>query len=261
MMMRSKYLKAGGPVAAGVLFLWTGLCARAGTSAVEGYGDHFLYDVGRLPKNILVEAIGHVVLHAESHEDSSIPPEKRAPRPSSVVTRFPIYEPRGGGFASVGEIRVAETVPASRGGYGGWIKYLATERRGRFIRVIVDPYKDRRVWVQPAPGDAVIFSELIGRAKPVEGEIDIFLFSRETRLYSGPRLDAPFQLLRSNENERAKAYAPVAFTRGFVQIVSRRIDTRDPHGISTVDSEPLGWIRIRDDAGRLAFFLYTYSWL
>lgn len=259
--MKLKSLKAGGHVAAGVLFLWTSLCVWPGTFAVEGYGDHFLYDVGRLPKNILVEAIGYVVLHAESKEDHSNTPATRAPQPSSVLTRFPIYEPRGGGFASAGEIRVAETVPASRGGYGGWIKFLATERRGRFIRVIVDPYKDRRVWVKPAPGDAVIYSELIGRAKPVEGEIDIFLFSGETKLYAGPRLDAPIQILRPNENERAKAYAPVAFTREFVQIVSRRIDPRDPHGISTVDSEPLGWIRIRDDAGRLAFFLYTYSWL
>jgi hypothetical protein len=240
---------------AGVLALQA-LPFGAASLRAEGYGDWFLYDANKLPKHVLVDTIGIAMPCAQQQEDETVPLSQRAPRLSATITRFQSYERKGGKFVPAAEIPIDDTLPAGKGGYGGWVRYLVTARSGAYVQIIIDPYRDRRRWIKPEKDRVILFSELIGRRKPIQEEIDIFVLSAETKLYSEPRLVAAYETLRRDELQ-GKVYYPIVFRRDFVQIGVRRMEERGP---STVGGEPVGWVRARDDEGRLAFYLYTHAW-
>lgn len=234
-----------------------------GTARAEGYGDYFLYDLAKLPKNVLVDTIGLAVLNAELTEDSTL-----LPQPAQKITRFLSYDRKGDQFVPAKEIPVAKTLPVGVGGYGGWVKYLVTAWQGEYLQIITDPYKNLRTWIRPdkAKGDyAIIFADLINsnsaiiKSAIMEEEIDIFLLSAETKLYAEPRPGSKFKVLRK-ANFHDKEYYPIAFTKDYIQVGLREMDPNDPHHVITVDGEPLGWIKMRDDQGRIAFHLFMASW-
>ncbi len=229
----------------------------------EGYGDSFLYDVGRLPASVLADAIGFVVLYAPPLEGQ--PP----PAPSLRLSGFPVYQLRDGNCVPAGDLGVDDTLPVGRGGWGGWLRFLLTARAGECLQIVIDPYADRRAWIRPngKNGDyAVVYSDLAGRLQPVSEEIEIFLLSPETRLYADPRPDAKSIVLRKADSRENQCYYPVAFQGDFVQIGIRRLVQSHEEEVpgkyvgDTVDGEPIGWIRARDDRGRLAFHLFMIAW-
>jgi hypothetical protein len=151
---------------------------------------------------------------------------------------FQAFDRVGTRFVPVGELRTADTFPVGTGGYGGWVRYLVTAQDGKYFQVIVDPYAGRRTWLdldETKSDYAIVFANLEGRQHPVEEEIDVFLLA---------------------ERSQDRVYYPIAFKGAYVQIGLR---TEDPMA-GTIDGGPVGWIRARDDQGRLAFHLFMYTW-
>jgi hypothetical protein len=223
-------------VAATALLL-LGMVGAGPIARSEGYGDWFSYDMARLPKDVLVDTIGQALVHGES---------------------FQAFDRVGTRFVPVGELRTADTFPVGTGGYGGWVRYLVTAQDGKYFQVIVDPYAGRRTWLdldETKSDYAIVFANLEGRQHPVEEEIDVFLLAEKTKLYAAPRSRARATMLRE-ERSQDRVYYPIAFKGAYVQIGLR---TEDPMA-GTIDGGPVGWIRARDDQGRLAFHLFMYTW-
>lgn len=257
---RNRKRRRGGPIALPavlIMFFLSGALARA-----EGYGDSFLYDMDRLPANVLADAIGFVVLHAPRPEGQ--PPPELSP----LLSAFPAYQLRGGNCVPAGDMSSGDTLPVGRGGWGGWLRFLLTACAGECLQIVIDPYADRRAWVRlnGKNGDyAVVYSDLTGRMKPVSEEIDIFLLSPQTRLFADPRADAKSIVLRQADSRKNQCYYPVAFQGDFVQIGIRSLvpppeDVPGKYSGDTVDGKPIGWIKARDDRGRLAFHLFMFTW-
>lgn len=213
----------------------------------EGAGDFFLYDVKRLPKNILVDSIGVITIVSEEFKEG---------------IRF--YQRENDRFAPAGIIQVENTFPASEGGYGGWCKYLVTRVSGEYAEIITDPYRDFRIWIKTnnkpdAWGGLIIFDKLDGKALKHEmlGEIDIFILSNEIKLYREPEESEGHLTIRKELQER-RVFYPVSFRDGFIQIGREFFDDDT---IKTTYSDPIGWIKARDGNGAITFYLYSVSWL
>jgi hypothetical protein len=225
-----------------------------GSASTQGTGDYFLYHLDKLPKNVLADTIGFTMFLVEFTEDSILDPK---------TTRFLSYNRKSDQFIPAKGILAAETLPVGYAGHNGWIKYLVTARQGEYVQIITDPYKNLRTWIKPDKTKrekATIFADLIdsnlNSLKSFDFfEIMIFFLSEETRLYDEPRSFSKFKVMHEAHFPPEVRFFPIAFTKDYIQIALRQYPT-DPDTIGRIDSEPLGWIRMRDDQGRIAFFLY-----
>lgn len=213
----------------------------------EGAGDLFLYDVSKLPKDILTDTIGMVRF-------TTVEIEKGIQQ----------YEREKNSFTPKNFIQLKETYPVGIGGYGGWYKYLVVEVSGEFIKIIFNPYRNSRVWVKPniktVDGDSlIIYDDLIGKNLNIDkiGEIDIFILSKEIKLYKEPKESSDHVIVKKNFPER-RVFYPVAFKKNFIQIGE---ESFDDDTIETTYGEPIGWIKMKNNDDAIAFYLYTFSWL
>ena len=246
-----------------VVFLAVSLCAPAPVGA-EGYGDYFLYDPARIPEKVLKDTLGYVLLSPRDSGARSTAGGSWEKPPGTGEQKGPPYiglPPCRATGAPAGDISAADTLPVGIGGYGGWVKYFVTARRGKCIQVVIHPYLDRRIWIRPNPdrGDLVIIpSELSGRDHPMDGEIELFLFTDQVRLYASPSPGAAVSTLHRDALPEDKAYYPIRFQRNWVRIGVRELDPET--GSDTINGKAIGWIRIRDDSGRWAIHFFTYAW-
>ena len=213
----------------------------------EGAGDYFLYDVGKLPNDIMIDSVGIITFTVEDKEKG-----------------LQLYERDKNIFISKNIIQIKETHPVGEGGYGGWYKYLVVNVVGDYVKIVLNPYRNSRAWVKLNKGavneyNLIIFNELIGKdLKTIKiNEIDIFILSKEIKLYKDPDENSNYIIVKKKHQEQ-RVFYPVVFNREFVQIGQEYFNEDT---MEVTFGEPIGWIRTRDNDGKITFYLYTYFWL
>jgi len=213
----------------------------------EGAGDRFLYDVKKLPKDILIDTIGLIRLSNKEMKDG-----------------IQQYQHENNKFISKGILKKTETLPVGEGGYGGWYKYLVVDVCGEYIKIIYNPYKDFRVWIKPSKNiidghSLIVFDELYGIDLKTEkiDEIDIFILSKEIKLYKEPSSNSNYILVKKELQEK-RVFYPIVFKKDFVLIGQEFFDEDT---METIFSEPIGWIKTRNFDGKITFYFYTCFWM
>jgi hypothetical protein len=213
----------------------------------EGAGDYFLYDVGKLPNDILIDSVGIITFSIEEIEKG-----------------LQLYERDKNIFISKNIIQIKETYPVGEGGYGGWYKYLVVNVVGDYVKIVLNPYRNSRAWVKLNKETAneynlIIFDELIGKDLKTKkiNEIDIFILSKEIKLYKEPDENSNHIIVKK-ELQEWRVFYPIVFSKDFVQI-GQEYFSEDT--METTFGEPIGWIKTRNNDGKITFYLYTCFWL
>jgi hypothetical protein len=89
-------------VSIGVLFYALATLFASMECYAEGAGDYFLYDVRRLPDDIMIDSIGVITFSTQE-----------------IEKRIQQYERNDNTFISKNIIPINETHPVGEGGYGG----------------------------------------------------------------------------------------------------------------------------------------------
>ncbi len=158
-------------------FLFTFFSVAAICQA-EGYGDYFLYDVDKISQNVLVDTIGFLTIGQKD-----------------LQKEIGVYEQIGSTFILKNTFQIKKTYPVSKGGYGGYHKYLVTSMKGEYIKIIYDPYRNLSCWIrlkQSRDNKTIIFSKLMHSNQKLVEEIDIFLLSNNRKLYKEPKENSAF---------------------------------------------------------------------
>ncbi len=216
----------------------------------EGYGNYFLYKVDKISQNVLVDTVGMVSIGQKD-----------------MQKKIEVYEQRGKTYFLKNSIQIENTYPVSKGGYGGYHNYLVTSINGEYLKIILDPYRDLRGWIrlkQTTENKIIVFSELMFNNQKLTEEIDIFLLANKRKLYKEPKKNSVFVSINKTDQNQQVFY-PVSFKNDYIQIGIRffnddHIKVDKNRTCSVCDGETIGWIKARNHAGKISFFLYVYSW-
>jgi hypothetical protein len=165
-------------------------------------------------------------------------------------------------FQNDGKLAVAtDTRPVSNFGYQtpdnehhiGNYRYPITAKSGKFVRIVHHSLEKSETWVNP---DEVkndfgqVSVVMLKHLKKSPFCADIFYFSATgvRKLYKKPSKDSKYSLIKEKDLENS--LLTIIDQKGeFVRVGA---SNSDPGGESI---SPLGWIRIRDDAGALTIWI------
>lgn len=218
---------------------------------VKGGCLDFLVDLDRLADGVLRECIGIQELDWNTTGENA--------DGKSGTGRWcppvPIYARTQEGFQIEGLLGIDQTF-AFQGG-----RYPATAKEGEHVQIVIDPYKDRRVWIRPRDmwalaGDYAWFCLdepcLASERKRLRLAVDpISLLAGRSRIvYTEPADKA--QRGRLPEIDSSSYYVLTEVRDGFGHIASTSIEP-------DIGFHFYGWIRIRDGAGHLTIWPYVPS--
>lgn len=171
-----------------------------------------------------------------------------------------VYKKTGNSFKKMGILEKAQIKTPTGGNYGPstWYRFPVTNSKGEYFEIIYDISEHKKCWVN--------FSELkssLSGEKPVLDwfttqpssepvSVDIFFLTRnkEIRVYTSPTSGSPSQaltpqsdILRTSEVYDDRAFQIIERKNGFGHLgVNQGCDR---------PARSVGWIRLRDENGRL----------
>jgi hypothetical protein len=247
--------------------LWIVIAAMIMAIPSQGYSDApvetYFLERTQIPDNVLREmkAVLTVrIIDPKAYaEYYSQPNMKQAP----YIT---VYKKTGNSFKKMGILEKAQ-IKTPTGGEdrpSTWYRFPVTNSKGEYFEIIYDILGNKKCWVN--------FSELkslLSGEKPVLDwfttqpssepiSVDIFFLTRnkEIRVYTSPTSGSPSQaltpqseILRTNEVYDDRAFQIIERKNGFGHLgVNQGCDR---------PARSIGWIRLRDEKGRLLVWPIT----
>jgi hypothetical protein len=211
---------------------------------------------GKVIKGILKKTIGILTISsgAETKEGKELKIYKRIPQRAGADQ-----------FQNDGKLSVVtDTRPVSNFGYHPPIderyfdnyRYPITAKSGKFVRIVHHSLEKSETWVNP---DEVkndfgqVSVVMLKHLKKSPFYADIFYFSATgvRKLYKKPSKDSEYSLIKEKDHENS--LLTIIDQKGeFVRIGA---SNSDPGGEPI---SPLGWIRIRDNAGALTIWTKNF---
>lgn len=204
-----------------------------------------------ISKEVLRDAIGILTVYSD----------KRKPK------ELKAYSKQGDQFVFGGILKLKEAIPISSFGYHycpplppldcdslniRTHRYPIVASFDRYLCVASHPVKNLRVWinVEDLKEDFKVSILMLEEINSWDGFIDIFCFteSKRRKVYREPKRDSDYFIISPKGELLLKA---IEQKDGFIKIGRVDVDF-DTYEESI---EPIGWIRIRDDEGRLMIWI------
>ncbi len=217
----------------------------------EGPMEHFHVGLEELGPDVLKHTVGILTLNAGVKGGKE----------------WQTYIRQGGKFVPDRILNlVAATKPVSHFGLSSVegvenFRYPIVSRQDRFYCVVYDPIADSRAWVNFDELEKHFYCneveiETSSSPRLGLGSINIFCFTQSGRrkLYTQPDEQAAFSIVAKGEGHYSGLIG-LEQTGNFLK-VGRALANEDGE---TERMEELGWIKIRDEAGRLTFWLEMFD--
>jgi len=137
-------------------------------------------------------------------------------------------------------------------------RYPVTARQGEYVRLVYDPAKNLQTWInlqdfeKRFSYDLTMIDSLAAAQNSFEW-VDVFPFAKtgKRKIYQQPRSDAPFTII-TNADRRFRELKIIAQQNGYLQVatVSWKNGNDEKPQVN-----PIGWIRIRDNANKLLLWI------
>lgn len=180
-------------------------------------------------------------------------------------TALRVYTRMADRFVADSSMKVEETTPLSSFGYHGDAsiklienyRYPIIETIGSHARIVYDPVKSLSAWINLEETEhdfytkVTLLSDLDALSKYY---VDIHGFTKSGRrkIYESPEKDAQYAIVAKSSTSLLKV---IEIGEEFVKLGKPRFNNDwQEEGI-----DPVGWIRIRDDEGKLTFWLTFFD--
>jgi len=179
-------------------------------------------------------------------------------------TSLRIYLRQADRFVPDSLLKVLETTPISNFGYHNPegtskienYRYPIIEMIGRHARIVYDPVKNLSAWIDLDEMEKDFFTTvtlLNALNESLPYYVDIFCFTESSRrkIYKSPAKGAEY-FIAAKSDRRYGLLKVMEIGEGFVKVGNPRFNS-ESFELEGVD--PIGWMRIRDDQGRLTFWI------
>jgi hypothetical protein len=227
----------------------------------QGYSDApvetYFLEKTQIPDNVLKETKAVLTVsiidpkaYAEYYNQPNM---KQAP----YIT---VYKKAGNSFKKIGVLGKAQIKTPTGGHYGpgAWYRFPVTHSKGEYLEVIYDILEHQKCWINfselksSLSGEKPALDWFTTQSSSEPVSVDIFFLTRnkEIRVYTSPTSRSPSQgltpqseILRTSEVYDARAFQIIERKNGFGKFVVNQGCDRPGRSI--------GWIRLRDENGRL----------
>lgn len=178
-------------------------------------------------------------------------------------TELKTYSRNENHFTYRTSLLVKETIPISNFGYHPPIdelnienyRYPIVAKFDQYLCIVYDPIKNLTTWVNIKEIEENFSTSIVmvdSIKTPSLFFVNIFYFTKtgKRKLYQEPQNDAKFTIISKNES-KYHLLKIIEQRKDFVKIGVVHVDF-DTYKESI---EPIGWVRIRDDQGRLMFWI------
>ncbi len=190
------------------------------------------------------------------------------------VARIETYARRSGAFVPDGDLDVMDIVPVNG---CRWYDELSDQTRtlkmpivgvqGDFRQIVYDPIRNSRAWIHLTrlvelmkpltwyqPGDDFFTEKLFGRNPPESLYVDLFFFIKSRKLYKAPDESAPFELITPETKEPSDPLGYTNYGSGTVTRIRNGFALLCFIDACTGKVMPLGWIKLRDEGGKITIW-------
>jgi hypothetical protein len=233
----------------------------------QGYSDApvetYFLGVTQIPDNVLRETKAVLTVNI-------IDPKAYAEyynQPNVKQTPYiAVYKKEGNSFKKMGVLEKAQIKTPTGGEYGPktWYRLPVTNSKGEYFEIIYDIFGNKKLWVNfselksSLSGEKPILDWFATQPSTEPVSVDIFFLTRnkEIRVFASPTPGSPSQaltpqseILRTNEVYDDRAFQIIERKNGFGHLgVNQGCDR---------PARSIGWIRLRDEKGRLLVWPIT----
>ncbi len=171
---------------------------------------------------------------------------------------FEEWRPSDTGFVPVENISFRQTIPVSVGHLPSYphayFRYPVVTTNDSYYQIVIDPVRDKRVWICETDYDTQYFDYLSLIAfNPGFEFVDVFYFtnSGQRKYYSTPQTSTDFKIY---SKPREYHWEPNYYLYSHLNVVKQEGDflfLKEFVMRVDYDYEDIGWFRIHDDRGRL----------